>query len=131
MGLEDRIMIVNDCNDPTPYYKLADCLVLTSSFEGFPNVLLEANLQGCPVVVYKTRGGAKEIVEPGSGFYIEPEAEGGLGLLKEKIINVCEQPEQFDREKIAARVREQYEVKKTIHSYLDYINSILQKKQAS
>jgi GalNAc-alpha-(1->4)-GalNAc-alpha-(1->3)-diNAcBac-PP-undecaprenol alpha-1,4-N-acetyl-D-galactosaminyltransferase len=126
-NMTGRIMIVNNCTDPTPYYKKAACLLLTSSFEGFPNVLLEANLQGCPVVVYKTRGGAKEIVSPGNGIYIEPDAAGGMNQFADSIRVVCEDTTTYNREKIAGSVKERFEVKKTINQYLEFIGSTIQK----
>jgi glycosyltransferase involved in cell wall biosynthesis len=126
-NMSARIMIIDNCTNPTPYYQQADCLLLTSSFEGFPNVLLEANLQGCPVVVYKTKGGAKEIVQTGNGIYIEPEAEGGLERFAASIREVCENTAAYDREKIAASVRDRYEIKKTINQYLAFIGNTIRK----
>lgn len=40
MELTGRVHLATNCNNPAAYYKRADCLLLTSSFEGFPNVLL-------------------------------------------------------------------------------------------
>lgn len=128
-GLTGRILIIGDCTDPTPYYQQAGCLVLTSSFEGFPNVLLEANLQGCPVVVYKTKGGAREIVTPDNGVYIEPDAPGGLEQFAEAVRSVCEYPGRYNRHEIASKTKEQYGIQKTICSYLDYIEKIVKKRK--
>ncbi len=53
-------------------YREADILVLTSEFEGTPNVILEAMASGLPVVSVKV-GGVPEIVEDHvTGFLIEP-----------------------------------------------------------
>ena len=52
-------------------YRAADILVMTSDFEGTPNVALEAMASGLPVVAYRT-GGVPEVVQHGeTGFIAE------------------------------------------------------------
>ena len=50
-------------------YRAADIFVLTSDFEGTPNVILEAMASGLPVVACRT-GGVAEIVRHGETGYI-------------------------------------------------------------
>lgn len=52
-------------DNPYPYYKYADLFVLTSLWEGFGNVIVEALACGCPVVASNCPGGPKEILEWG------------------------------------------------------------------
>jgi len=64
--------------DIAPVYQQADVCVLTSDYEGTPNVLLEAMASGLPVVATKV-GGVPEIVEQGkTGFMVEPGDEAGM-----------------------------------------------------
>jgi len=59
------------------YDKAAVC-VLTSDFEGTPNVLLEAMASGLPVVATRV-GGVSEIVQHGqTGFLVEPDNMDGF-----------------------------------------------------
>jgi glycosyltransferase involved in cell wall biosynthesis len=59
------------------YHQAAVC-VLTSDFEGTPNVLLEAMASGLPVVATQV-GGVSEIVQHGqTGFLVEPHDLDGL-----------------------------------------------------
>ena len=50
LDLADRIEFKGFVSDPTPYYAQSDILVLSSQWEGFPAVPLEAMAAGCAVV---------------------------------------------------------------------------------
>jgi len=73
IGLDhDAIEFRGEVMEMASVYREADILVLTSEFEGTPNVILEAMSSGLPVVSVKV-GGVPEIVEDQiTGFLIEP-----------------------------------------------------------
>lgn len=48
-GLADRITFKGFVSDATPYFALSDILVLSSQWEGFPAVPIEAMASGCAV----------------------------------------------------------------------------------
>lgn len=62
-GLGDRVKLPGYDSDPYSYYQAADVLLMTSAYEGFPNVVLEANVYGTPVLAFNVPGGLCEIVE--------------------------------------------------------------------
>jgi len=65
-------------SDTAPLYRQADIFVLTSDWEGMPNVILEAMASGLPVVATGV-GGVPEIVRHGeTGFLVDPGDEGGM-----------------------------------------------------
>ena len=49
-GLEDKIIFLGKKQNPYPYFKIADSLILTSEYEGFPVVYLEAMLLELPII---------------------------------------------------------------------------------
>ena len=60
-GTAERVEWKGYCHNPHPYMAQADLFILRFSHEGFPNVVLEANTCGAPVVAFHCPGGAREI----------------------------------------------------------------------
>jgi len=113
MKLPDRIHWVIGCKNPYPFYQTADCLLLCSAFEGFPNVALEALANGCPVVGYDIKGGANEILANYGGFIVPGAA---ISEFASTITRVCEK-EIIDHLRIRAECLEKYSLEKAIGHY--------------
>ncbi len=72
-GLAGRVRFLGGRDDLRPLYAAADCLILPSRYDPFPNTVLEALAMGLPAIV-SSRCGAAEIIEPGSnGWVCEPD----------------------------------------------------------
>ena len=63
-SMQERITLINHSSDPIKYLIMADCFVLTSNFEGFPNVLLEALACNLPIISTDCKGGVRELLAP-------------------------------------------------------------------
>lgn len=61
-GLDDRVSLLGHRDDVAQVLGGLDVLVLTSSDEGVPGILVEAAMAGCPVVTYPV-GGVAAVVE--------------------------------------------------------------------
>jgi glycosyltransferase involved in cell wall biosynthesis len=78
LDLTDRIEFRGLVQDMSAVYDEADIFVLTSDWEGTPNVVLEAMASGVPVVSTDV-GDVKELIEDGvSGFLVGADAEDQL-----------------------------------------------------
>ncbi len=64
-GLENVAELPGHVNNPYKYMRNADVFVLTSIYEGFGNVLIEAMASGCPVVSTNNSSGPVEILDEG------------------------------------------------------------------
>lgn len=65
LGVTDRVIFAGFHPDPTPFYKTADLFVLSSNYEGFGNVIVEALATGTPVVSTDCPSGPAEILADG------------------------------------------------------------------
>lgn len=63
--LQEQVELVGYVENPYPYMKHASTLVMSSLYEGFPNVLVEALACGCPVVSTDCPTGPSEILDNG------------------------------------------------------------------
>lgn len=64
-NLEKKVSFLTSINNPTNYYKIADLFVLSSKYEGFGNVLVEALKHNCPVITSNCKAGPMEIIGNG------------------------------------------------------------------
>lgn len=65
LGISSKVLFVDFDENPFRYMSKAAVFVLTSRYEGFPNVLVEAMICGCPIVAFDCPTGPKEILDNG------------------------------------------------------------------
>lgn len=65
LGVASQVVFAGFNPDPTPFYQTADLFVLSSDYEGFGNVIVEALASGTSVVSTDCPSGPAEILENG------------------------------------------------------------------
>ena len=94
LGLADRVSFSGFQANPWPYLKHADLFILSSRYEGTPNVLLEALALGTPAVATECPGGTREIQAHDPDLVLVP-AENEQALAQ-AIIRTCCAPRRTD-----------------------------------
>lgn len=88
-NLKESVFCLGFKNNPYPYVKYADCFVLSSRYEGLPNVLIEALFLGTPVAATKCIPIMSRIVNEGkNGFISEVESADSLMSAMEKALSL-------------------------------------------
>ncbi|MGE5721893.1 MAG: glycosyltransferase, partial [Sphingomonadales bacterium] len=64
-GLSGEVLMPGFVTDPWPYYETADLFALSSDYEGYPLVLIEALRSGLTVVSTDCESGPREILDGG------------------------------------------------------------------
>lgn len=62
LELENYIKIISYAENPFTFISHANSLILSSHYEGLPNVLLEAMLLGCPIIATDCLAGPRELL---------------------------------------------------------------------
>lgn len=79
LGLCKKVHFLGRVPAIQPLAQRAEAFVLTSAFEGFPNVLLEAMSVGCPCISFDCATGPREIIRDGiDGFLVPPNDQKSL-----------------------------------------------------
>lgn len=101
----ERIHLVGHRDDPWPYYRGMETIVLASvKNEGIPQSLLQSMLAGTPVIGTNV-GGIPEIVSPGrTGLLVEP---GDPRQLAEAVAGLLDGA--FDKSRIVSQARQMVE----------------------
>jgi glycosyltransferase involved in cell wall biosynthesis len=113
LGLGGKVEFLGAVREMQPVYARSDLLVLTSDWEGTPNVLLEAMAAGLPVVASRV-GGVSEIVEDGAtGYLVDADNEQAFASA---VVALAEQP--LLREDLGRRGRHSVETRFSCESLL-------------
>ncbi len=105
------------------YYRAARVLVLPSSEEGLPYVLLEAMAQGAPVVATRVGGHAEAIEDGENGFLVDVDRPEQFAA---RCVQILRDPQLAESLSRAARetVARRFGLERQIDEYLDYYREL-------
>lgn len=107
LGIEPVVHWLGQVSNPLGIIAAAQALALTSRYEGFPNVLLEALSVGTPVVAMRYQSGPDEIIEHGvNGFIVENGDIAGFGMAVSRLTLNPQLRSQFSNS--ASRVQSRF-----------------------
>lgn len=105
LGLQHTCFLEHSVSNITDKYIESSIFVLSSRYEGFGMVIIEAMACGVPPVAFACPCGPKDIIRDGEdGFLVE---NGNIGQLAEKICYLIEQEDERKRMGKAARTNVQ------------------------
>ena len=87
LGVSDRLMMPGHVAEPAPWFAHAAAFALSSRWEGFGHVLVEAMACGAPVVAFDCPHGPADIVEDGkTGILVPPQDAHALARALDRLI---------------------------------------------
>ncbi|HEX7015576.1 MAG TPA: glycosyltransferase [Cyclobacteriaceae bacterium] len=114
-SLGSKVQLAGSIPSPFGFIAQADCLLLGSYYEGFPNIILEANALGVPVVAWASPGGHNEIIIDGVNGWLVRSPDELCNMLKSRAyLNV-------DKERIIRITKERFGLERIIGQYEDLL----------
>lgn len=115
LNLSSKIKFLGQITHPFEILCRADCLLLGSYYEGLPNVVLEANACGVPVIAFRAPGGHNEIIQHGINGWFANDEQEFCELLNAQVYNCV------DKDSIATMTRERYALPIIVKQYEDIL----------
>ena len=123
-NLKNNIRILNNINNPFPYLLKSDLFVLSSTFEGLPNVMLEALILNKFVISTNCSTGPSEILLNGKGGILVPIKNSRK--MAENIIYFHKNKKKLKKKLIIAKKNlKRFNLKNNLNSYLNIFEKYL------
>ena len=119
-GVSSRVDFEGFHKDIIPYYLHAKATLLTSIYEGYPNVLIESIAMNTPVVSFDCPGGSSEIIKNGVNGYLVKHLD--INDFEKKISNLLQT--KFNYEDLRTSI-EKNEINRVFKQYENLINSFI------
>ncbi len=116
LGIADRVDLHGYAANPHPYFARASLVALSSRWEGFGNVLVEAMAAGTPVVSTDCPGGPHEILDEGRFGRLVP--VGDARALAAAILDTLDDPPSA--ESLVERAKD-FSIEKITSSYVEVL----------
>ncbi len=119
--ISNKVSLPGFVNNPFTFMKNSDVFVLSSLWEGLPNVLIQALAVGTPVVATDCQSGPSEIIiNKQIGRLVPP---GNPNALARAIIDILGSP---TNKKILVQRANAYSLSEIIPKYINVINAIIE-----
>lgn len=124
-NLNNNITFINFKKNPYPYIKKADLFVLSSKFEGLPNVLLEAIVLKKFIISSNCPTGPREILLNGKAGYLFSVSDDKQ--LSQKILLFSKNSKKVNKSYIKKAFNSLYrfDYKTNLNNYLNLVESIM------
>ena len=123
LNSSDRIFLPGSAGNMSEWYERADLFVLSSSVEGFPNVLLEAMSYGLPCISFDCDTGPRDMIVDGvNGVLINPQ-EKERGLIKALEKMMIDTSFRKSIAKNAIPIREKYSVARIMQKWNNVLDT--------
>lgn len=114
LGLSSSVIFAGFKENTAEFYQNAKATVLTSLYEGFPNVLVESIAAGTPVVSFDCPSGPEDIIEPGINGILVPNQDAEA--FAKALISIATDQIQFQKQNVI-ETSKKFSVETVVNQY--------------
>lgn len=124
LGIKNRVLLVGHSQSVAFWYSNMDVKVLLSRYEGLPNVLIEAQLEGVPVVTTPAGGASECIIKGVTGQLLNCAKEPNLADACEFIKKFVDSYKDNEKARIEAInfVKDNFSERRSLTKFLEICN---------
>jgi glycosyltransferase involved in cell wall biosynthesis len=122
LALAQSCSFLGEVGDPTTLYQTSDVLILPSLYEGLPNVVCEAMLEGCPVIASNVCDHPRLLGEGERGLLCDPQSPESIADAIERLRTMT----VAERAQMATRARRFAETHLSMDVMVDQYDRLLQ-----
>ncbi len=124
-NLKKIVKIKNHTKNPFPYIKSSNIFILSSLFEGLPNVLLEAITLNCFVISTDCPTGPSEILDKGKGGLLFKTSD--YMDLSNKILTFIANKKKYEKKlKFAHKRLHRFNYDLNLNKYFNAVNALIE-----
>lgn len=128
LGLGKRVRFLGLRTDIPALLAAADALVLSSAWEGMPNVVMEAMAAGKPVVATRVGGVPELIVDGKNGFMVPPKDPEALAGAMLRLMDLPEETRELMGQAGRKHVVAQYSLDRVVEQWEALFRELLERK---
>ena len=128
MGLQLGVRFWGLRGDVSNLMNAADAFVMSSSWEGLPNALIEAQACGLPAVVTDVGGNAEVVIHEETGFIVPPQNPDALAEAMLRLMSLPAEMRQQMGALARQRVEQQFSLESVVTQWENLYYELLQTK---
>lgn len=128
LGIEQHIRFLGIRQDIPQLMNAADAYVMSSMWEGMPNVLLEAHATGLPIVATDVGGNREIVLNEVTGFLVPPKDPYSLGRAMLDLMKLPEGERKQMGQAGRKRIEENFAMDRIVDQWENLYREFLRKK---
>lgn len=117
LSLSDNVRLIGYSDSVFDYYRAADAFVLSSKYEGFPNVAIEAMAFDLPLISTKVPGVDEFLVDGVNGFLMDENLQSIADSMARFMNLLDSEKDSISVE--AEKTSKEFDINKTVEKYTD------------